>query len=56
MHLLVVRLNNLAIYLCCIRPLLHAFIAGSGELFSNIGESVALTRVCAQLLVRSTEL
>jgi len=35
---------------------LHAFIGGSVELFSNIGESVALTTVCAKLVVRSTEL
>ena len=35
---------------------LHAFIGGSVELFSNIGELVALTTVCAKLVVRSTEL
>jgi len=56
MHLLVVRLNDLAIDLCCMRNILYAFIGGSVELFSNIGESVALTTVCAKLVVRSTEL
>ena len=55
MHLLVVRLNDLAIDLCCMHHLLHAFLGGSVELFSNIGESVALTTVCAQLVVRSTD-
>jgi len=35
---------------------LHAFIGGSVELFSNNGESVALTTVCEKLVVRSTEL
>jgi len=56
MHLLVVRLNDLAIDLCCMRHLLPAFLGGLVELFSNIGESVALTTVCTQLVVRSTEL
>ena len=44
MHLLVVRLNDSAIDLCCMRNLLHAFISGSVELFSNIGR--ANDRLC----------
>ena len=36
--------------------MLHAFIGGLVELFSNISESVALTTVCAKLVVWSTEL
>jgi len=55
-YLLVVRLNDSAIDLCCMHHLLHAFIGGSFERFSNIGESVALTTVCAKLVVWSTEL
>jgi len=36
--------------------MLYIVIGGSVERFSNIGESVALTTVCAQLVVQSTEL
>ena len=35
---------------------LYVVIGGSVERFSNIGESVVLTTVCAQFVVRSTEL
>jgi len=55
-YLLLVQLNDSAIDLCCMCHLLHVFIGGSIERFSNIGESVALTTVCAKLVVRSTEL
>ena len=35
MHFLVVRLNDLAIDLCCMRQLLHAFIGGSVNRTAN---------------------
>jgi len=47
---------RLMLHVSLIIAQMHAFIGGSVELFSNIGESVALTIVCAQLVVRSTEL
>jgi len=67
MHLLVVRLNDSAIDLYCMRNLLHAFIGGSVDdsaidlccmrnlLHAFIGGSVELFSN-AKLVVRSTEL
>jgi len=65
MHLFVVRLSNrFMLQASLIIARLYAFIGGSVELFSNIGESVALTTVggsvnrtvnCAQLVNLSTD-
>jgi len=47
--------NRFMLHASLIVVRLHTFIGGSVERFSNIGESVALATVCAQLVVRSTE-